>query len=78
MSVSVKEGHRSVLLHHYMRSRPCGIEHYSDRIELALLTRDEMTWAFEFVGMEVQSESEGLMGRGLYIGMQPRQLISTG
>ncbi len=44
------------------------IEHYSARIELGLFTRDEMTWAFEFAGMQARYNSEGLMGRGLYIG----------
>jgi SAM-dependent methyltransferase len=83
MSVSVKEGHRSVLLHHYMRSSPCSIEHYGDRIELALFTRDEMIWAYEFAGMEARYEPEGLMGRGLYIGMHTKRadldgLIRTG
>jgi SAM-dependent methyltransferase len=83
MSVNVKERHRSVLLHRYMRCGPCGIEHYSDRIELALFTRDEMTWAYEFTGMKARYESEGLMGRGLYIGMHtkradPDGLIRTG
>ena len=68
MSVSVKEGSRSVLLHHYLRAGPYGIEYYDERIELGLFTRDEMTWAHEFAGMETQYDSEGLMGRGLYIG----------
>jgi SAM-dependent methyltransferase len=68
MSVSIKEGSRSVLLHHYLRGGPYGIEHYEERIELGLFTRDEMTWAHEFAGMETQYDSEGLMGRGLYIG----------
>jgi len=68
MSVSVKEGQRSVLLYQYLRGTPVGIEHYSERIELGLFTRDEMTWAFEFSGMDVLHDSEGLMGRGLYIG----------
>jgi len=67
-SVSIKERHRSVLLHHYLRVRPYAIEHYDERIELGLFTRDEMTWAHEFSGMQAQYESEGLMGRGLYIG----------
>src|ERR1700724_208827 len=68
MSVSVKEGQRSVLLYNYLRGTPDGIEHYSERIELGLFTRDEMTWAFEFSGMEVRYDSQGLMGRGLYVG----------
>jgi hypothetical protein len=68
MSASIKEGHRSVLLHRYLRGRRFGAEHYEERIELGLFTRDEMTWAYEFAGMEAQYASEGLMGRGLYIG----------
>jgi SAM-dependent methyltransferase len=68
ISVSVKEGSRSVLLHHYVRSGPYGIEYYDERIELGLFTRDEMTWAQNFAGIETQYDSEGLMGRGLYIG----------
>ena len=68
MSVSIKEGSRSILLHHYLRGGPYDIEHYDERIELGLFTRDEMTWAHEFAGMDTQYDSEGLMGRGLYIG----------
>jgi len=68
MSVSVKEGQLSVLLYQYLRGTAGGIEHYSERIELGLFTRDEMTWAFEFAGMDAQHDSEGLMGRGLYVG----------
>jgi len=67
-SVSIKERRRSVLLHHYLRVGPSTIEHYDERIDLGLFTRDEMTWAHEFAGMEAHYESEGLMGRGLYIG----------
>ena len=37
-------------------------------IELGLFTRDEMVWAFEAAEMVAQYHSEGLMGRGLYVG----------
>jgi SAM-dependent methyltransferase len=65
LSMSRREGLRSVLLHHYMRGIPYGIERHDERIELSLFTRDEMTWTYEFGGMDVRYESEGLMGRGL-------------
>jgi ubiquinone/menaquinone biosynthesis C-methylase UbiE len=70
LSTSIREAQQSVLLYHYLRCTPHGIEHYYDRVELGLFTRDEMTWAFEFSGMQVRYDSEGLMGRGLYIGRQ--------
>ena len=68
LSSSIKEGQQSVLLHHYLLGKPHRIEHYRERIELGLFTRDEMAWAFEFAGMQARYDAEGLMGRGLYIG----------
>lgn len=52
------------------------VEHCSERIELGLFTRDEMTWAFEFSGMEVRYDSEGLMGRGLYVGKHESKICA--
>ena len=68
MSHSAREGNLSVVQLHYLRSTPDSIEHYSERLELGLFTRDEMTRAFESAGMVARYDSEGLMGRGLYIG----------
>jgi len=67
MSHSGQEGNLSVVLLHYLRGRPDGIEHYSERLELGLFTRDEMTRGLESANMEVRYDAEGLMGRGLYI-----------
>jgi len=67
MSLSGREGSLSVLLLHYLRGTDTGIEHYSERLELGLFTRAEMTRAFELASMDVRYDSEGLMGRGLYI-----------
>jgi SAM-dependent methyltransferase len=71
MSLSGHEGNLSFVIMHYLRSTSSGIEHYSERLELGLFTRDEMTHAFEAAKMDVRHDSEGLMGRGLYIG-RPR------
>jgi SAM-dependent methyltransferase len=70
MSLSSRDGDVSILLYRYLRGTPEGIEHYTERLELGLFTRDEMTWAFESVQMAVRYDSEGLMGRGLYLAMQ--------
>lgn len=68
MSLSGREGNLSILQFHYLRGTPTAIEHYSERLELALFTRDDMTRAFDLAGMQVRYDPEGLMGRGLYIG----------
>jgi len=70
MSLSDRDGDLSILLYHYLRGTPEGIEHYTERLELGLFTRDEMIWAFESAGMTVRYDSKGLMGRGLYLAMQ--------
>src|SRR5713226_2435477 len=67
MSLSGREGNLSVLLLHYLRGTPDTIEHYSERLELGLFSAEEMTRGFESAGMHVRYDSEGLMGRGLYI-----------
>jgi len=64
---SSKQRQHSVLRYHYLRCRPDGVEHHWERIELGLFTRDEMTWALEFAGMQVQYDPQGLMGRGIYV-----------
>jgi hypothetical protein len=70
MSLSGRDGDVSILLYHYLRGTPDGIEHYTERLELGLFTRDEMMWAFESVQMAARYDSEGPMGRGLYLAMQ--------
>lgn len=67
MSLSGREGNLSIIKMHYLRSTPAGIEHFSERLELGLFTRDEMTHAFESANMNVRYDSEGLMGRGMYV-----------
>jgi ubiquinone/menaquinone biosynthesis C-methylase UbiE len=72
MSLSSREGNLSILQFHYLRGTPTAIEHYSERLELTLFTRDDMTRAFESAGMQVRYDPQGLMGRGLYIA-KPRR-----
>lgn len=67
MSHSGREGNLSVLQLHYLRGSVSGIEHYSERMELALFSSVEMTRAFEDAAMRVSYDAEGLMGRGLYV-----------
>ena len=49
-------------------SNPTGIEAFSERHEAALFTDEEYRQAFVAAGLSVEHDSEGLIGRGLYIG----------
>jgi SAM-dependent methyltransferase len=67
MTISSQEGILSVMQMDYLRSTSNCIEHHSERLELGLFTREEMTQAFESANMDVRYDTEGLIGRGVYI-----------
>lgn len=52
---------------HYVVGTPDGVDHFVERHELYLFTREEMRAAFEQAGLDVEYDDEGLMGRGLWI-----------
>jgi SAM-dependent methyltransferase len=63
------DGRRSSFDFHYLVGTPQGVEHFVERHELALFTREEHLAAFRAAGLQVEHDEEGLMGRGLYIGV---------
>jgi SAM-dependent methyltransferase len=71
MNTGRREGHIAVLDFHYMVGTPSGIECYTERHDLALFTHEEYFAAFRDAGLHVHYDSEGLMGRGLYVGVKP-------
>jgi hypothetical protein len=52
---------------HYVLATADGIEHFVELHELYLFTDGEMRAAFESVGLGVEHDPEGLIGRGLWI-----------
>lgn len=48
-----------------------GIEHFTEDHTLGLFSHDDYAGAFRAAGLDVIHDSEGLMGRGLYIGVRP-------
>ena len=71
MSISEVEDGVSVLNFHYLVATPDGIEHFTERHELGLFAHGDYLTAFQAAGLEVIHDSEGLDGRGLYLGLRP-------
>lgn len=70
MNGSRVEGSTSVLDFHYLVARPGSVEHLTETHVLGLFTDEEMRATFERAGLEVEHDREGLMGRGLWIGLR--------
>ena len=71
MNICAVEDGLSVLDFHYLVAMPAGIEHFTERHELGLFSHDEYLAAFVARRLEVVYDPQGLMGRGLYVGICP-------
>ena len=71
MNISAVEDGVSVLDFHYLVATPEGIEHFSERHELGLFTFEQYEAAMRDSRLNVLVDREGLMGRGLFIGIRP-------
>ncbi len=71
MNTSTLKDGVSVLNFHYLVTTLKGIAHFTEHHELGLYTHDDYLAAYRKNGLEVLYESEGPMGRGLYIGLRP-------
>ena len=54
----------------YLVGTPKGVEHFTERHEMGLFTRDEYVGAFEKSGLTVEYDPKGLFGRGMYTGIR--------
>jgi len=64
------DGRRSSFEFHYLVGTPDSVEHFTERHDLSLFTIEEQLAAFRAAGLAVEHDEEGLMGRGLYIGVE--------
>jgi SAM-dependent methyltransferase len=64
-------GKTAVLLFHYLVGSADGLQYFTERHELTLFTHADYLAAFNNAGLRTAHDAEGLMGRGLYIGVRP-------
>jgi SAM-dependent methyltransferase len=69
MNVSGRDGRLAVMEFVYLVGSPDGIDHFSERHEAALFTDVEYRQALSTAGLTVEHDPEGLIGRGLYLGL---------
>ena len=60
---------------HYLVGTPPGVQYFTERHELTLFSHEQYLTAFDAAGLHAVYDTEGLIGRGLYIG---RRLPSDG
>jgi hypothetical protein len=64
------EGRLSVLEFRYLVGTPDGVRSFAERHELGLFTRAEYLAGLKALGLDARYEPEGLIGRGLYLGLR--------
>ncbi len=71
INISKVRGPVSAFEYRYLIGTPSKVEHIVDRESMGLWTHEEYLDAFRDGGLEVVFDPEGLMGRGLYLGVKP-------
>lgn len=69
-SRSWREGAKSLLQFHWLVARPDAIESWTETWTLTLFSDDDYMGAFRAAGLAVEHDPEGLIGRGLYVGVR--------
>ena len=69
IDVSDRDGDVSILDFHYLVGDATGVRHFTERHELGLFAREQYVEAFELANLAVEHDAEGLIGRGLYVGV---------
>jgi len=70
MNISAREGDIAIVDFHYLIGTPQGIISTTETLRLGLFTHEQYMAAFTACGLQVDYDEQGLIGRGLYIGLK--------
>ncbi len=70
INTNILKGTQSVIEFHYLVGTPAGVEHFTELHELGLYSADQYRAAFAAAGLETSFEKDGLIGRGIFIGIR--------
>ena len=73
LDVSQAEDRVSILDFHFVIASSNGVETFTERHELGLFEQDQYLAAFELAHLRPTYDRQGLIGRGLYLGMKVSQ-----
>ncbi|HVH15648.1 MAG TPA: class I SAM-dependent methyltransferase [Candidatus Angelobacter sp.] len=71
ININKVRGPISAFEYHYLIGTPSKVEYVLDKVSQGLWTHKEHLEAFRDAGLKVSFDSEGLTGRGLYLGIKP-------
>jgi ubiquinone/menaquinone biosynthesis C-methylase UbiE len=70
IGTSKRRGRLSVNDQYHLVASPAGVEYFVEIYEMGLFTHEKYLQSFQGAGLGVIFDSEGLMGRGLYLGVK--------
>jgi SAM-dependent methyltransferase len=71
INTSAVEDHTAVMVFHYLIGSAGDVQHFTERHAMSLFSDQHYLDAFARAGLRATYDSDGLMGRGLYIGIRP-------
>lgn len=70
INISAREGDVAVVDFHYLIGTPQGISSTTESLRLGFFTHEQYMAAFTACDLQVDFDEQGLMGRGMYIGLK--------